>query len=320
MAITKTPAKTYSSTFLYRKFDKYEKRIFEFLMNADVIDKDKTEFEDIIYDVKRRQINNCILTTLKNENVVLLIGNEPLDKAFKVFCAKDIKHSKTKKKVFIDCSGIIVKSESGGYECSSQNIDIFISYLVSAMINYIYYIDDNRFTTNSSIVSIGADCFSKLFFYIVDYLAKISTIPGARNKCLYLGCLYYFDNILGIDFSTESCTRIARKVSGVSEREAYIVNMDLKDGAFENIKLFVESTADVLRLSKLTLEVFIERWMWLYGTGTAFATELFPAFATMITDAYIGSYINNQKTIEKILGPSMVDFSKKIIEIGSNAL
>lgn len=320
MAITKTPAKTYSSTYLYRKFDKYEKRIFEFLMNATEINKDSTEFEDIIYDVKRRQINSCILATLKNENVVLLTGENPLDKAFKVFCAKDIKRSKTKKKVFIDCSGIITKSKGGSYECTTQNIDIFISYLVAAMINYIYYIDDNRFTTNSTIVSTGADCFSKLYFYIVDYLAKITTIPGARNKCLYLGCLYYFDNILGIDFSTESCSRIARKISGVSEREAYIVNMDLGEGAFENIKLFIEATGKVLRLNKLTLDTFVERWMWLYGTGTIFSTELFPAFATMITDAYIGSYINNQKTIEKILGPSMIEFSKKIIDIGSNAL
>lgn len=320
MAITKTAAKTYSSTFLYRKFDKYEKRIFEFLMKANEIDKNATEFQDIAYDIKRRQINNCVLSTLKNDNVVLLIGEEPLDKAFKVFCAKDIKHSKTKKKVFIDCTGIINKSESGRYECNTQNIDILISYLVSAMINYIYYIDENRFATNSTIVSVGADCFSKLFFYIVDYLTKITTIPGARNKCLYLACLYYFDNILGIDFNTDACSRNARKISGVSEREAYIVNMDLEDGAFENIKLFIESVSKVLRVNKLTLEVFIERWMWLYGTGTVFSTELFPAFATMITDAYIGSYINNQKTIEKILGSSMVEFSKKIIDIGSNAL
>lgn len=316
------PAKTYSGTYLYRKFDKYEKKIFTHLMESEVINKDSEGFEDIIYEVRRRQINSCILTVLKEPDVVLLLNSEPLDKAFKVFCAKDIKGSnKNKKKVYIDCTGIIVKDEkSGRYVCTSQNIDILISYLASAMINYIYYVDSNRFVTNSGIVSYGAECFAKLFFYIVDYVAKISTISGAKNKCMYLACMYYFENILGTDSSSESAARNARKISGISEREEYVIKLDLNDGSFENIKLFVETVAKVLRLNKLTLDVVVERWMWLYGTGTIFSTELFPAFATMITDAYIGAYINNQKTIEKVLGPVMVDFSKKIIDIGANAL
>lgn len=314
--------KTYSSCYLYRKFDVYEKKIFSFLIEAEEIDKDIPEFEDIVYEVKRRQINSCILNVLKSKNVVLLRGLNPLDKAFKVFCAKDIKGpNKNQKKVFIDCSNIITKDEeTGRYFCSSQNIDILISYLVSAMVNYIYYVDSNRLVANSSLVSSGVKCFSTLFYYIIDYIGKISTIPGAKNKCIYLCCLYYFANILELDYTTDTNSRIARNVSAISEREAYVVDVNIKEESFTNIKFFIETLADTLHLNKLTLDVFIERWMWLYGTGTVFATELFPAFASMITDAYVGAYINNQKTIEKVLGTNMNEFTKTILSIGQRAV
>ena len=36
----------------------------------------------------------------------------------------------------------------------------------------------------------------------------------------------------------------------------------------------------------------------------------------MITDAYCGAYINNQKTIEKICGKNLITYSKAILSIG----
>ena len=58
----------------------------------------------------------------------------------------------------------------------------------------------------------------------------------------------------------------------------------------------------------------------LFSPSTVFAMELFPSFATMITDCYIGGYLNNQKTIEKVLGSSMVEFSKTIFKVGDDAV
>ena len=87
-----------------------------------------------------------------------------------------------------------------------------------------------------------------------------------------------------------------------------------------NIKYFIREVGKILRLNKLTLEVFVEKWIFLFGTGTHFALELFPSFASMVTDAYVGCYINNQKTIEKIIGRDMVNFSNIIFKIGSDAI
>ena len=88
----------------------------------------------------------------------------------------------------------------------------------------------------------------------------------------------------------------------------------------DNIKFFVETLANVLRQSKLTIDTVVEKWLFLYGPGTVFGMELFPAFSAMLTDCYIGAYVNNQKTIEKVAGQHMVQFCKSILQIGADSV
>lgn len=315
-------AKTYAATYLYGQYSEYEKQLFSFLMNGTEIDKDSPDFEDVVYDVKKHQVSNSLVNVLKSKEVILMINDKPLSKAFKVFCAKDIKGpKKDKMKVFIDCSNIIKPDESTGkYVCKGNNVDILISYLVSAMHTLIYYADEARIVNNAKVMSVGAQAFAMLFTHIVDYTCKISSTPALRNKCMYLASLYYFANILGKDHTKEGPRNIAKKVSGLSDREAGIVDIQLKSESMLNIKYFVESLSDILHVNKLTKDVVLERWMTIYGTGTQFALELFPAFASMITDAYVGAYLNNQKTIEKVANTSMTEFTKALLSIGAESV
>lgn len=315
-------AKTYASTYLYGQYDQYEKQIFSFIMTGTEIDKNTNEFDDIKYEIKRRQVSNSLVKVLESKKVILITNKTPLSKAFKVFCAKDIKGpDKNKMKVFIDCSNIISKNEeSGRYECNRNSIDIFVSYLVSAMHTLIYYMDEERITSNAKIMSTGSHAFASLFTHVVDYACKISSMPSAKNKCMYMCSLYYLSNILGKDYTTDGARKISKKVSGLSDREAGIVDIQIKSESMLNIKHFVETLASVLHLNKLTLDVIVERWMSIYGTGTIFSIEIFPAFASMITDAYVGGYINNQKTIEKIIGTDMTEFTKTILSIGAESV
>lgn len=314
--------KTYAGTYLYRQYHEYEQKILTFLMKGTEIDRYTDDFDDIRYEVKKRQVSNSLVKILDSKSVVLIVGTEPMSKAFKVFCAKDVKGPrKDKMKVFIDCTNIIkVDPNSGKYTCTGNNIDILISYLVSAMHTYIYYIDEFRLTNNNKIMSTGAQVFASLFTHVVDYVCKISSMPSVKAKCLYLTSLYYLANVIGKDYNTESCRKIAKKISGLSDRDAGIVDLQIKSESMMNIKMFVDMLSDVLHIPKLTLDVILERWMTIYGTGTVFALEMFPAFATMITDAYVGAYLNNQKSIEKITGTGMVEFTKTILAIGADAV
>lgn len=315
-------AKTYAATYLYSQYSEYEKQIFSFIMNGTEIDKGTSDFDDIKYEVKKRQVSNSLVKILESKEVVLMTNETPLPKAFKVFCAKDVKGpKKNKMKVFIDCSNIIVKdSATNRYVCRGNNIDIFISYLVSAMHTYVYYADESRITSNSQIKTVGARGFAQLFTHTVDYVCKISSMPSLKSKCMYLASLYYLGNLLGLDHTSDRCRSIAKKISGLSDREAGIVDIQLKSESMINIKFFIETVSNVLHLSKLTLDVIVERWMSIYGTGTVFSLEIFPAFASMITDAYVGAYINNQKTIEKITNTAMTEFTKTILSIGADSI
>lgn len=311
--------KTYAGTYLYHTYSEYESQIFKFIMEGTEIDKDIPGFSEITYEVKKRNINSALVKVLMSKNIILMINKTPLSKSFKVFSANDIKGPKpSEQKVFIDCSNIITTTKEGNFVCT--NIDILIAYLISAMSTMIYYMDEKRLILNDTIIKSGADCFSALFTHVVDYLCKISTTPDIRLKCIYLSSLYYIGCILGKDPDTEAAKSIARKLSGLSIREGDMITSQLDSNSFINIKFFVEKLADILHISKLSLDTIIEKWMFIYGTGTVFSLEMFTNFSSMITDAYTGCYINNQKTIEKITGRSMVEFSKQILSIGADSV
>ena len=132
-------AKTYNNTYVYTKFP-YEENIFRFLMSADVIDTSDSNFEDIKYEFKRRQIDSCLLKVLLSKNVNLLSARDsmPLNNQFRVICARDPKTKTNDYKVFIDCTGLIVKDEkSGAWKC--RNIDILVSHVINAMVCMIYH-------------------------------------------------------------------------------------------------------------------------------------------------------------------------------------
>lgn len=310
-------AKSYASTYLYNLNNaQYEKNLIDFIMHGQVIDKKSEAFQDIRYDIKRRQVSSTLLKVLDSDKVVLMTYNKPLPKAFKTFVAKDIRGDK-KLKVFIDCD--VVNLVNGVYKCN--NIDILIAYLVSAMNQVIYYADPKRLVTREEIIKNGSIAFSSLFTNIIDYLYKISGVSSMRDKIIYLSSLYYQVNILGKEL-TPSVKTIAKKNSGLSDREAEVLFLIVDDmqNVFLNINTFINFLSDKFQMPKLNLDVFLEKWVYLYGVGTQFALEMYPAFATMMTNVYVGCYLNNQKTIEKLTGRNMVEFANGILKVGSESV
>lgn len=305
--------KKLNSTYLYSVYSKdYEKLLLEVIMQAERIDTSDDAFEDIAYDVGKRQVSNNLVKVMQSNNIVLFINSTPMPKAFKVFAANDIKGDK-KLKIWIDCSNIISK-DKGKYIC--KDVDILISYLVDAMVTFIYNVSENTITKRHSLSVCGSEAFAKIFGYIMDYLYKTNTISDMKEKVMFMSVLYYNHCILGNQYDSDGVVAMAKKVANISDRAATAIMIDLSEDNFINLKFFIEALSEKLRLSKLSTEIVVEKWMYIFGTGTVFALEMFPAFSAMITDAYVGAYINNQKNIEKVIGTSMVQFSKDILRMG----
>lgn len=310
--------KKFNQTYLYRKMPLYEKELHEMIIKGDRIDKSHKSFDDIKYEVKRKNIDSTLVKLLDSDRIVLVIPPKQMPKAFKVVCVKDIRED-NKVKVFIDCTGVITNKDSGYSFLNNQTVNIFISYLISARSAFIVEAKPNLFEMNSYIANSGARAFSSMVNYIIDYVGKININNAARNKSIYLASVFYLSNLLGKDKDSKSVKDLASKISGLTAREINILEIDYKEDSFDDIEKFIELVAEILHVKGLTIDLFIEKWMFLYGTGTVFACELFVSFAQCMTDTYIGAYLNNQKTIEKITKQNMIEFSKNIIKIGSDS-
>ena len=310
--------KTYAQTYLYRQFPQYEKMMLEGIMQGERIDVNDDKFANIMYDVKRRQVSSDLIKVLKSKNTVPIRPAKTLPKAFKVFVAKDVKNDK-KEKVFIDVSDCIF-DKNGEYVCN--HIDWIIAYLITGMNSYIYAMMPNKVLSNQSIIRDGAEAFSSMFSYILDRIYKISTVQSLRKRIEYISAMYYQINILGKDYSKQfdSIKSIAMKVSNIEQRDAQIVDLQLEEGCFNNLLTFVDNLNRIFKFKDLKVSIIVDKWMQSFGTGTVFGLEFYPAFAMMLTNTYVGGYIDNQLTIEKITGQSMVKMTKSILQIGAGVV
>lgn len=311
--------KTYANTYLYSQYNEYEKKMYEFIMTADRINTNSEQFADLLYDFKRRNVGNNLLRILTSENVILGIkGGISLPKAFKVFVAKDVKESKDKMKVFIDVSDIIIL-KNGSYVCTK--IEWLTSYIINAMVSFIYAMNESKIVGNASVLKDGGEAFAKCFTYIIDRMYKITTVPNFRNKVEYISALYYQVNLLGksLEKNYDSIKANAMRIADIDPKLAQVVDITLNEKDFLNIDTFCQAVGRIFTLRDLKTSNITALWMQAFGTGTIFGMEFFPAFSAMLTDTYIGGYINQQMTIEKITGTAMVSFTKTIFQIGASA-
>ena len=310
--------KNHASSYIYNKAAAdYDRNLVNTLIIANRIDKKSKSFEPIIAEVKRRQISSVLVDVLMRDNVVLLMYNKPLPAAFSVFTAKDIKEEKKELKVFIDFTPVVNYKDGFYY---ATNINALIAFLTNAMINVVYYTEPKRFLSNSNLTLYGTNCFVNMFCYILDYL-RLSGYADNSAKIRYLTALYYQTCVL-LKPLTDSSKNVAARIAQLNGQEAHACDFlydEEKD--FVNINTFVNKLIELFKLKGFGLDVLVEKWLYLFGNGTQFGLELFPSFSSMITNAYVGSYLNQQKQIEKCLGKNLLNnFSNEILKIGRDSI
>ena len=311
MSITKD----YSDTYLYNKGN-YENKIFNFIMHSEFIKNDDEIIKEISNDLKRLRSGSYLVKVLTSPNTHICIGGEALPRAFKQFVAKDIRgQNKNKKVLYIDLTGLITK-EGNSYKYRRGDLNIIASYLLGGMISMIYFVSPDKLINNNSILEDGCKCFSSLVYYIIDYL-RLSSDIKVKGRIIYLASKYYMLNILNKEMS-DSIENRALKIAKISEQESNVINMMIEqvDDPYHDISTFVKCLSIITRSDRLTLDVFVDKWMYHIGVGTQFALEVFPAFANVFLYAYMGAYLNHQKTIEKCVGKPMISFVNILIGIG----
>lgn len=310
--------KTYKDSFLYKtKLKKFEndenrnnKTIMDFIANSNRIDKTSNAFAGIIEDIKRQQTSRVIFQILMMDKVNLCINTYELPASFKVFDAKDIKNGKNNA-IFIDCTGLI-EYRNGYFIC--KKIDVFITYLYDALVYLLYRYAFTKMMNNPEIIISSTSCYVSLFTYILDYL-RVTGYKENKNKISYLAGLFYLNHMMGKDVDNYT-KNVAAKIADVNLRSIEAYDLYLEPGIFDDINVFILFLAKQFDLKGLDLNVFIGRWMYLFGKGTQYGSELFTSFGVILCNAYCGSYIVGQKQIEKACGSDMIKFNNAIRNLG----
>ena len=322
--------KKISDSYLYRVAD-YGKKIFEYLMSAERVDKNADGFTDVVYAVKK-QANAILMKVLLSDKVVLMIdpNNKGVSRPFKVIYVKDVKDRKQKRRVFIDCTGII-SSENGEYTC--KKITTLIAYLMAAMTYIIYYNNPNLIIGNHTIMKNGAGAFVDMVLYVLGYLKAPITYADNKERMSFVLAEYFAYCIAGSSTDSDYGYNLAKQISGIKEKRTcdYLHPLFSFTFAGGECKLdkFIEKFAEVFleqtkdapvhkNRNPLTVEAFAHRWMYAFGPGTFLGLECFVPFSQILSDCYSGAFINQQNTIEKVAGSKVVvSFTNELLKVGS---
>lgn len=232
-----------------------------------------------------------------------------MTKAFKVFATRDVKETNKPLRAFIDVTDIFTKKES---EYSCYKLSILLARTSAAMASLTYYSVNNRYQNNSVIINSGALCYAKMFTHIIDYLFKISVVETSRSNCMYYASKFYMISLMKKE-NNDSTKAVAMKIANISSAQADILEMYEEKDSYNNIKEFIDMIRTAMKLHKLQLDVFVEKWVYIFGSGTQLGMEFFPSFAEMVLYVYGNSFLNSQKVIEKVLGDDISGFSNALI-------
>lgn len=311
----KLKRKTFDNTFLFTvdqsNADKSHRKITEFIFKTNRIDKTDPAFAGIIEETKRYQNTAILFSVLMNPKVVLCINDTELPAAFKVFEANDLK-TKEGAKIFVDCSGLITLS-NGYFVC--KKIDIFFTRLYQALNHLIYQNDPIKYLANSNVTINATQCYVSMVIDIIDYL-RILGFQQNSAKISYLTGLFFLHNMMQKDID-QYAMNIAAKAAKINAADTRAMSLYYNESDFATIDSFISMLSNTFKLKGLTTEVFMSSWLYRYGKGTEFGTELFPSFVDMMVAAYVGAYVVHQKAIEKSCGNSMVNLVRAITQLGS---
>lgn len=310
-----TFANSYLFNFDQGTYNKIHKELINFIIKGERIDKNSQAFSGIVEETKRFQNTSVLYSVLLNDKVVFCINNgKELPASFKVFEAMDVRNNDGYK-VYIDCTGLI-KEVNGYYVC--KKIDVFFTYLYEAMNCLLYSVDPVKYISNSAVMMSAAEAYVSLFNYVIDY-KRIIGYAQNKQKISYLVALFFINHIMGKDIDGYA-KNVACKIAKLSTTETRAFDLYYSDDSFATLDSFIKMLATTFKLKGFTTEVFVGQWMYSFGKGTEYGTEMFTSFTNMLIATYCGAYVVHQKTIEKCCGSAMVSFVNSFTKVALSIL
>ena len=141
-----------------------------------------------------------------------------------------------------------------------------------------------------------------------------------RNRIQYIAGVYFGYSVMGLDIGSarRTAAAVVAQIGQFNGQEAKNADYYYEEEELKNINTFITSLTKTFKLEGLTTDIFVDRWIYLYGKGSHFGVELYPVFLNTVIYAYSGTYMNNMKRIESVLGRDLVDLTNSVLKIGND--
>ncbi len=299
--------KNITDCYLYQK-QGIDVNIMKTLMTAPTVNTDTDNFKEVVYEFNKRAPHPALYKVLLSKSVRLISG-ESLSGGFPRSITSIYAHDPKDKKnrIIMDVTPILrIKNVKDKYELSNNYaVDILVAQTTEAMLHLIYSAQPTALLSSYDIVEDCMRVFSSLFEYIINYLFKINVIKEKVMKCKYLACMYFVKNLMGKDFD-KNYMGLAAKVTDITPIWQNMILANTEDIIFKDINTFIRGIGELLGLSSLTTEAFVDKWIYVFGIQTVYGMEYLPTLFYMIISASSGVNTMNINTIENVCGASLL--------------
>lgn len=197
---------------------------------------------------------------------------------------------------------------------NNYNIDakILYSLMNAGTILSLCYQKFRLIKNKTSILKTGSYIYSTLFTKVINKNFSLAVTPGKTDLITCLSSLFFLINLLGRDeenlekinirYALDNCKRSSDiYVSSILDK------FEIED--FKDLDTFIKAIGEnVPGLESISTRSFTEQYVTSYGPNMLMSLEFLPTFVANCAYIMIGSYLNNQHTIENLVGSEIIKF------------
>lgn len=280
-------------------------KIIKGIESATTVDLESEDFKLIIMKINNKYVvPEYLYKFIKSKNVRVIVGNTKVAKGLNVLTIND--------EVIINVSDILyINKNTGKLDC--RDINKLLHYFYLGIISYSLNKFPKAFLRKNDFVTCGTKIFTEMYSYVFEYLYKLSSNIHSYDKLKYIVAVFHCMNHLSMNYNEAS--KIATKISGLRDKEINSIefrmntDLDFTQGFFK----FHERVKDIIDLRKdVSLPVFTDKWIFLYGEGTQFALDMELPFIDIITSINDNLFVVAKNNVERMCAKEVSRYATSI--------
>lgn len=152
----------------------------------------------------------------------------------------------------------------------------------------------------SRAIGLSSEIYSQMFVRILNKKYSLNMDKNKLNKVVYTVSRFFLENIMGLEPS-QMVNNMAMK-NCISPNPILLRELEEQLANNPQVLSSLPDLINALNLPGLTVRGFLEQWIYQYDASAILALESFPYFIYNVIAVTNAAFINNQYTLEDIVG------------------